>query len=177
MQKKKLTEKIIKKDLSFSIFCDILHAIRYIFPIILILIILLSLPDSTHFSRIMITVILGVPSLVLSFLVFYIDGLKYTHIHNDKFQIVKAKLINYKLKEYYHWRYDSYRPLTFHFEKHGKYRIFKNKYYKYSLLTSMNDRDILESSFIGDEFYLVLVKNKIVYVYNTKLFELQEEIN
>lgn len=63
---------------------------------------------------------------------------------------------------------------TFHFEKYKEYNLPEGKLYHWSQTNSMNDWQIYRSAEIGDEFYLVTVKDKVLYVYNTKHFELQE---
>ncbi len=63
---------------------------------------------------------------------------------------------------------------TLCFEKYKHYDLPEGKLYNWSQINSMNDWQIFRSAEIGDEFYAVIVKNKIVYVYNTKHFEFQE---
>lgn len=63
---------------------------------------------------------------------------------------------------------------TFHFEKHKEYNLPEGKLYHWSQTNSMNDWQIYRSAEIGDEFYLVTVKNKVLYMYSTKHFELKD---
>lgn len=60
------------------------------------------------------------------------------------------------------------------FEKHKEYFLPLGKLYNWSQLNNMNDWQIFRSANIGDEFYLVIANGKILYVYNTKHFELQQ---
>lgn len=61
------------------------------------------------------------------------------------------------------------------FSKYGKFILhFYRDYYKWSdLYSGMDDDRIINCSTPGDKFYLIINKNeKILSVYNTKLFEL-----
>ncbi len=60
------------------------------------------------------------------------------------------------------------------FEKYKEYFLPCGRLYSWSQINSMNDWQIFRSADIGDEFYLVTAKDKVLYVYNTKHFELQE---
>ena len=48
------------------------------------------------------------------------------------------------------------------------------KYYKWSSVHSMDQKDLNNYSIAGDEFYVAVVKGRIEAVYNTKLFDLQK---
>ena len=60
------------------------------------------------------------------------------------------------------------------FKCYGTFRIPKGVNYQESKMYSMDAKGVYNYSVVGDEFYLVVIDNKILYVYNTKLFELQE---
>lgn len=60
------------------------------------------------------------------------------------------------------------------FAKYKDFYLPEGKLYHWSQTNSMNDWQIYRSAEMGDEFYLVIVKDKVLYVYNTKHFNLQE---
>ena len=60
------------------------------------------------------------------------------------------------------------------FEKHKKYNIATGGHYGFSLVNKMLHFQQFNSSEIGDEIYLAKVGDRIIEIYNTKLFELQE---
>lgn len=61
-----------------------------------------------------------------------------------------------------------------HFAKCKPYYIPEGKLYRWSNKYSMEHWAVYRWAEIGDEFYLVTAKNKILYVYNTKHFELKD---
>ncbi len=77
------------------------------------------------------------------------------------------------------YRPSRYKPNNrFVFSEHGEYGIrYKDgfgykEYYPWSKHHCMFADQLIMRSSKGDEFYLVLVGKKIVYVYNKKIFEL-----
>lgn len=60
------------------------------------------------------------------------------------------------------------------FEKHKEYFLPLGKLYSWSQVNNMNDWQVFRSTEIGDEFYTVVINNKIIYVYNNKFFELKD---
>ena len=65
-----------------------------------------------------------------------------------------------------------------YFENYGKYQISEEEYLWSDLYWRYKAEDVYCSSAIGDEFYLVLTKPRkgdILLIYNTKLFEFQEQ--
>ncbi len=62
---------------------------------------------------------------------------------------------------------------SLNFKCYGTFRIPKGTNYQESKMYSMDAKGVYNYSVVGDEFYLVVIDNKILYVYNTKLFELQ----
>ena len=50
----------------------------------------------------------------------------------------------------------------------------ENSYYKWSRNFCMSYDGLVKSTFPGDEFYLIIINNKIRYVYNKKIFEFKE---
>ena len=61
-----------------------------------------------------------------------------------------------------------------YFEKYKEYELPEGKLYNWSPINSMNDWQIFRSTDVGGDFYVVVAKNKPIYVYNTKFFELQD---
>ena len=47
-------------------------------------------------------------------------------------------------------------------------------FYKWSFACKTTPKGLRQSSFPGDEFYLIIINNKIRYVYNKKIFEFKE---
>lgn len=177
MQKEVLTREKIKYNCKAEFYTLFFNAIKLIIFCILVILFtffwfssLLSMPKLAWFlSSIFFLIIILIPIAVL------IQYKQLRLIYNNKFNIVRDKLVSCQEKEIYH--HPKLRifstPNTLHFKLYGKYLLFPEKYYKSSKY-KMNDDGIVNTALIDDEFYLILVKNKIVYVYNTKLFELQE---
>ena len=65
----------------------------------------------------------------------------------------------------------SYRPYRLYFAK-GYFDLPVCISYKWSSIYSMNEREIYDSSSVGDTFILVELKGKILSVYNEKFFKL-----
>lgn len=60
------------------------------------------------------------------------------------------------------------------FAKHKNFYIPEGKLYRWSDKYRMEHWAVYRWAEIGDEFYLITVNGKVLYVYNTKHFELQE---
>ena len=50
----------------------------------------------------------------------------------------------------------------------------ENSYYKWSRNFCMSYDGLVKRTFQGDEYYLIIINNKIRYVYNKKIFEFKE---
>lgn len=90
--------------------------------------------------------------------------------------IVIDRLIDMEVKQYNsRTRQGEFSYL--YFARYGEYQIPKENY-TWSFALSMDDEDVYSYSSIGDEFYLVLAPgtSRILLVYNTKTFQLQEPI-
>lgn len=73
------------------------------------------------------------------------------------------------------YTYFLQKPYVIEFNKYGKYKIPRGYNYKFCL-NKMLDKNIYESTSLGDEFYLAVTKeNKIATVYNTKFFYYAEK--
>ena len=89
--------------------------------------------------------------------------------------IVIDKLIYTETKRKRHGRI-SVTYYYLHFSQYGKFQI-PDENYKWSSCFSMSNKGVYNYSSNGDEFYLVLSKphtGKILYAYNTKMFELED---
>ncbi len=119
-------------------------------------------------------------------------------INTNQFEIFTDKLVNKedsKHYKHYHTRYGNdqvqYQPnhrkpfvcatafenwqfFVLYFQNHKKFLIPVGKLYRWSDKYRMEDWAVYRWAEIGDEFYVVTVKNKPLYVYNTKHFELKD---
>lgn len=102
-------------------------------------------------------------------------------ITSKKLVIVEDWLVDIREDiEYRHRGHD--RPYyEFCFAKGSKYRLYPDVYgdnnYKWSKMYAMSNQGIYNYSQIDDDFYLVFSnekKNKLLLIYNKKLFELKE---
>ena len=60
------------------------------------------------------------------------------------------------------------------FDKYGKFILnYMAEYYPSSQYYKMNMQRLIETSTPGDMFYLIVCKNKIIQIYNTKYFEIE----
>ena len=66
------------------------------------------------------------------------------------------------------------KPNRLIFSNYGEYSIPDTKNYKWSKKHCMNADSVYDYALRGDEFYLVIIDNKILYAYSTKLFELEK---
>ena len=100
----------------------------------------------------------------------------YNTIKKDLFKIVTDNLISCQEKSTYigsSFAASFNRPYTLNFTSYGQYCVLEGKNYSSSELYAMSDKGVFNYSNIGDTFYLIIDKNeKILLVYNTKLFEL-----
>ncbi|MBR6503322.1 MAG: hypothetical protein IKT42_07790 [Clostridia bacterium] len=74
------------------------------------------------------------------------------------------------------WGQLLYKPFRVYFSQNKRvYKIPDDENYKWSENNKMFECSVFNSSNIGDEFYLVIIKNKrIICAYNKKLFELEK---
>ena len=60
------------------------------------------------------------------------------------------------------------------FEKYGRFELHnREQYYSWSKLFMVDNRGLKRSSHIDDLFYVILIRNKIVYIYNRDFFDLK----
>lgn len=66
------------------------------------------------------------------------------------------------------------KPYRLRFSNYGEYSIPAGKNYRWSEKHCMDDASVYNYAIPGDEFYLAVVDNNIVYAYSRKLFELEK---
>lgn len=106
------------------------------------------------------------------------------YIHCDKnYIIVLDKLVNMGMERVYSFRNGHIGFLEsrcfyfwFQVQKGGFYVDRTRTYYIWSNLYNMIGHSLINSSYSGEDFYLVLVNTEIVSVYNKKMFELSDEL-
>ena len=55
----------------------------------------------------------------------------------------------------------------------GRYDVYVRRYYKWSTINTMNEKDVYSTSCIRDTFTLVELDDKILVVYNHRFFDVQ----
>ena len=106
-------------------------------------------------------------------------------IKNDKFDIMVKKLVDTSngeamLREYvrnkaiYNTGFIPNRTLQLNFSEKLKYNVPAGISYSWSIKHAMIPSSVFRSSKVGDEFYIVVINNKVIMAYNTKFFELQQ---
>lgn len=115
-------------------------------------------------------IVFGVSLVILcTILIYDIVSLTKMIINKNNFTVVKEKLISTEDKSFSPL-YGKIRPIFYlKFSGYDRYGI-PDENYKWSKLFYMNHNGVLNSSTLGDEFYLVIVDNKIQLVYNCKMF-------
>ncbi len=95
-------------------------------------------------------------------------------IQSGDFRIVEDKLVRARQKVYCP-KVDGWRDLL-EFENYGDFFLHSHNYYQWTSLYQTNARGVFDSSRAWDTFYLVIYHDKVVMVYNTKMFELSEDL-
>ena len=123
------------------------------------------------------TVICVVTALVLLFLIIAaIFGALIYNIYKYckplKYEIVSSTYECYCIKHYY-----GVKRLHFSFKFYGDFPI-DGKVVKYKWLKDVriNGFTLLKTIKSGDEFYLIMVDNKIAYIYSKRMFEFKETL-
>ena len=175
-----LTRDNIKKDLrAFYIPSIAVLSVETIVILPISVFAFIKLVINKDFSLTFFLILLSVVfhSSILAFVIYMLQKIK--KINNNKFSI-KIEKLHYCKKEYlrsYHISYDFCKfwldVLCFNT---GKYTIGNSSYYEWSKINRMSTKGLINSSKIGDEFYIICdEKEKIRMVYNCKLFELKGE--
>lgn len=101
---------------------------------------------------------------------------EYRLIIKGEFEIVTDTVIDtIKKKRYHGYKAASSKANTIFFSSYGSYVITDERNYTWSRRLTMNDDDLLSFTCVGDEFYLVVDKNKkILLVYNLNMFKMQQ---
>lgn len=96
-------------------------------------------------------------------------------IKQGKFTVTKDTLTNISVERVHEVSYSRSRRVTeatFFWFGAAKWRLLLCKYYESSLTYNISARGMMNTSVIGNEFYIVLVgkTQEVRYVYNTKFF-------
>ena len=140
--------------------------------------IIFTLFEST-IQTIIIRLLLISPFLFICYIAISI-GIKvireYRSITKGEFEIVTDTVIDTGKKKRYHgYKVASSRPNTIFFSSYGSYNITDERNYTWSRRLTISDDDLLSFTCVGDEFYLVVDKNKkILLVYNLNMFKMQQ---
>ncbi len=181
MQKEIITMDNIKHDLKYSIknlYITLAFCLLFIPIYFYIIYKVLSEPSLTF--EFVLAVVCSVVIIVffITALVSTIKSIIISTKSIDNFDIISDKLnkpeeeIQYSARRGLRTVYHYYH---LHFKSFGKYTI-PRKNYTWSSEYSMRNKGVYETSSDGDEFYLVVSKNKsqkVLLVYNKKLFELE----
>ena len=166
--KKEHIEQDIKKEFRYIIFMCIIFI-----PVFMacLYVAILAIRKRGFFF---LTILLLVVTLIILFgfvatLIISINA--YVH-RKEKYTIVIDRLVDARWIGSY-----KHRAFYFFFAVQGKKQIVDTKtYYRWSECYNMIGDEVIRSSRIGEDFYLVLVNKRIVCVYNIKMFELSEEL-
>ena len=189
--KQTLKEEFIEQDIKKELQNHLLWSIA-IFPFF-ILCILAFVYFCINFGLNKNTIIL----LIIGAVIFSIyltliirEIINYAH-RNERYTIITDRLVDTKYHSHYKrlslysylrlpYRASGMTELGYCFAFSNKERIFiinpQKTYYPWSKDYNMLGRLLINSSNIGEDFYLVLVNKRIVSVYNKKMFELSEEL-
>ena len=172
MQKEQLTIEKIKFDLKKLLKDRCIELVELTFVVFLFLAILLWIPISLLFYKIASGCFAAVMLCLVVFQV--LDIIKLHKVFDNTDCIVKDKMVSKEIRRYMRIRNRGYFRL--HFSSYGTYMI-PDKSYSWSSMFSMLHKKVYESSNYGDEFYLVLLKQRkgeILFAYNAKMFEFEE---
>lgn len=176
MQKEILTIQNIKKDIHNEIKDSYIRLAVCTAFFMVMLVLFLVIPNS-NLLFLLYKLFFGFGALV--FLLLLIIQIKDFAMLCKNFKskncIVKDKLISAEIQDDF---YGKAYVKTYHlnFSGYGEYVIQADNY-RWSSIFSMSAEGVYNYSNSGDEFYLVLSKphtGKILFVYNTKLFEFAE---
>jgi len=183
MKKDILTLQRIKLDYKKQFFRHIKTTV--IMPIILTLLIaliayLFSFLEKTALF-LLLEILLISPLIFINYILFSILIETYKDrntIEKGLFKIVTDKLISSQEKVTHigsAFAASFNQPYTLGFASYGQYSIIGGENYSSSELYRMSDKGVFNYADIGDTFYLVIdKKERILLVYNTKLFDLQD---
>lgn len=171
MKRERLTIKNIKADLLNEIKGGFVEIAALTIFLLVLLVFAFFVPFSV--LKICFVCIALVTAFLLAKLILELLQI-YSALHNSDC-IVNDKLVGMEEEEKL-TRYGSiYIIHHLHFSSYGEY-IIPNENYKWSSMFAMSAKGLYNYATCGDEFYLVLSKQhtgKILYVYNTKMFEMK----
>ena len=177
MKKETLTKKNImidlKKALNKSIGSFILALILMFFSL-LIVNLAFSIRDLGDLIWGGIFILLSSAIIIIT----AIDLYRHLYAYRNKLNIQHERLVEVKINEHYTGGFIPFRQHhNLIFARYGKYYIPKDNY-TWSNEFHMDVKGVYNYSNIGDEYYLILSKDKkILLAYNMKLFELKEDAN
>ena len=182
MKKEILTRDKINMDLMSYLKCWLLTVMGILGGEILVILLLLYLLVSNYAQPENKSIIMGI-SIVIGVALFVCVCFSIVRIiidiKNNRYIISKDTLIEDKgkisrFKNLFRGKLFKLDALAF--KSYGIYEIQIIDYYKWSKNFEMSRESVYNSSNIGDEFYLVTTKKeKILMVYNCKMFELKSE--
>ena len=177
MQKEKLTINNIRVDLRVEII-NVYKKLALFSTLFLVMLILIIIAFRANFLNFVFKWFMGIVAEIVLFFLIIREIKKLTMLHRcfkTTNCIVKDKLINSEFKGRYSRKVVDER-YHLNFSQYGSY-VIPTENYKWSSTFSMSDTGVYNYSQRDDEFYLVLSKpntGKILYVYNTKIFEFEE---
>lgn len=191
-RKEILTRDIIKKDvksiLIYNVFMMLFYsALFWFFAFLIYSICMMGSPEDV--SLLKADLIFIVTFMVLS-IPFFVESIYciilLVAFKRNSFNITTDKVYDKKVNKWLA-RKGSAEPqkpilsfgvfktgLTLCFEKHKKYAIATGGHYGFSSVNKMQYTQQFGSTDIGNEFYLAKVDDRIIEIYNTKFFELQQ---
>ena len=183
-RKEKLTLSNIEGDMKNLSIREIISVFVVSLLMILVILVLMVLDSATEgaissdaFGVVVLTVLLfALFSLLVFILIKSINRL--ISIKKKTYIIETDRLINSKSGTGQivssNFRTAFYKPFRLYFsQKNRVFKIPEGINYKWSEKHHMYEYSVFNSSNVGDEFYLVIIKNKIICAYNKKLFEME----
>lgn len=165
-----LSNYIIKKELK------LLHKRKVFETVIMILVLvpflyLMFLFCDLLFKPIVTYTVFGISgTLLFSLLIKEIVSLFKTITKSKNFTVTTAKLVNADDKMHITRQGVVYYTYHLKFNGYEEYQI-PSYNYEWSHIFNMSDKGVFNYSVLGDEFYLIIINDKIQLVYNCKLFK------
>ncbi len=194
MRKETLTREKIKIDIKNACINDIKRSLPFTLyiaiPSILLILYAHREPSSELSIFLYIFVVFAISHALIRYAVFLYKKLRIIlKVSKDEFNIQIDKLLYAEELSFWDYRHSLqafrlqtlrsrlfFKPFVLQFSSYDKFSIPRGKNYVWSDLFCMSDKDIYNSSVLGDEFYLAVIEHKtVVMVYNTKRFELIDQ--
>ena len=169
LEKEQLTIYQIKKDLMQYLYKNT-FAVIFGFPIFWLVLAIGNIMLKHIFS----VKILSLGSLTLIMLfceitVLFYNCFLYIRVKKLKFKIRTDKVIEKRAFRQGLAEWSSYRPYRLYFTL-GHFDIYPKSYYKWSSMYSMSEKEIYDSTCIGDTFTIVEINKTVLVAYNNKFF-------